>query len=119
MTKKRFRIAANEMKPLAPNRGACFATDRITVEGEKVGYMYRKKLDSGSTTHDDSGWTFLSGTESQEYLDDAANIEIYSVNTIANYDPDIIPFLDAPFGSAFARDAKTGRFMLTDAPPDE
>jgi hypothetical protein len=33
------------------------------------------------------------------------------VNTIANYDPEIIPLLDSPFGSAFARDPQSGRFV--------
>jgi hypothetical protein len=28
---------------------------------------------------------------------------LYDVNTIANYDPSIIPLLDAPIGSAFGR----------------
>lgn len=86
------------------------------MDGEKVGYMYRQKPDAGSNA---SGWTFLSGTESQEYLDNAANIEIYSVNTIANYDPDIIPFLDAPFGSAFARHSQSGKFIPADEPPKD
>jgi len=116
MIEKGFRIAGRDIQRLTPHAGACFATDRITVDGERVGYMYRQKAAPGSNV---SGWTFLSGTESQEYLDKAANIGIYSVNTIANYDPDIIPFLDAPFGSAFARDAKTGKSVAADAPPED
>jgi hypothetical protein len=35
---------------------------------------------------------------------------VYDVNTIANYDPEIIPFLDAPVGSAFERENGTGLF---------
>ena len=53
---------------------------------------------------DDSGWRFMSGEESQEYMDDPENHAIYDVNTIANYSPDIVPLLDAPSCSAFARD---------------
>jgi hypothetical protein len=34
---------------------------------------------------------FLSGLESQEYLDEPGNSALYNVNTIANYDPTIIP----------------------------
>jgi hypothetical protein len=40
----------------------------------------------------DSGWCFMSGDESQEYMDDDSNHAIYDVNTIANYSPDITPF---------------------------
>jgi hypothetical protein len=41
-------------------------------------------------------------------------------NTVANYDPEIIPFLDAPPGSAFARDRRTGKFVAEafNAPED-
>lgn len=41
--------------------------------------------------------------ETQEYMDDSANHEIYDVNTIANYSPDIVAFLDSPPRTAFAR----------------
>jgi len=114
MTDKTFRLGPNEIKPLAPDRGGCFATDRITVQGEKVGYMYRESHPDSNWP--DSGWTFLAGTESQEYLDDPSNIEICDVNTIANYDLDIIPFLDSPFESAFARDPHTSEFTKAEAP---
>jgi hypothetical protein len=107
MPEKRFRLRADEIRPMAPGRGYCFATDHITVDGSRVGYMYREHPDEAS----DSGWRFFSGQESDEYANDPANLAIYDVNTIANYDPEIIPLLDSPFGSAFARDGQSGRFL--------
>ena len=104
---KHFRLAANEIVEIAPGYGGCFATDRITVEGHKVGYMYRERPDNEI----DGGWRFMAGDEPQEYMDDPDNLAIYDVNTIANYDPDIVPFLDAPCGSAFARQGGTGPFQ--------
>src|SRR5438046_1034762 len=101
---KKFVLRANQSKPLAEKRGGCFATDMITVEGRKVGYMYREEPDNDV----DSGWRFMSGDESQAYMDNAGIHEIYDVNTIANYDPDIIPFLDAPPGAAFEREGRSG-----------
>ena len=68
--------------------------------------MYR----DAPTSADDSGWHFFSGDESQEYVDAPRNLGIYNVNTIANYDPEITPFLDKPFGTAWARD-QTGKFV--------
>jgi hypothetical protein len=53
----------------------------------------------------------MSGKESQKYMDDPSNLEIYDVNTIANYDPEIVPFLSAPCGSAFERDSETAGFV--------
>lgn len=90
--------------------GYCYASDMITVEGMQVGYMYREEPDR----NDDSGWRFFSGEESQQYADDASNFAIYDVNTIANYDKEIIPFLDYPTGTAFGRDPNTGKFIQED-----
>lgn len=115
---KTFKLRADQTKPLVQYRGACFATDRITVEGKRVGYMYREKPDATSKVLD-TGWRFQAGDESQTYMDDPHNSAIYDVNTIANYDPDIIPLLDAPIGSAFERDGTTGRLLATDPPPDD
>jgi hypothetical protein len=104
---KKFRLSADRIKPLAIRRGACYATDMITVDGHKVGYMYREE--PRLEVH--SGWTFMSGRETQEYVDDPKNIMLYDINTIANYDPEIIPFLGAPIGSAFERDSQSGEFV--------
>ncbi|MES2820897.1 MAG: DUF2185 domain-containing protein [Pseudomonadota bacterium] len=98
---KNFKLSAEQIKPLENGRGGCIATDMITVEGKPVGYMYREEPNNPQ----DSGWCFMSGYESQEYMDDSNNHAIYDVNTIANYDPEIIPFLNAPIGSAFERDS--------------
>jgi len=105
--KKKFKLPSYEIKPLAEGYGGCFATDMITVDGRRVGYMYREEPDNDV----DSGWRFMSGRESDAYMDDADNIGVYDVNTIANYDRDIIPFLDAPIGSAFEREDGTGPFV--------
>lgn len=117
MTSKVFKLRADEIKPLAPGRGSCIATDMITVHGEKVGYMYREDPDPENAA--DSGWRFFSGTEDDEYANDPSNLQVYDVNTIANYDPEIIPFLDAPVPSAFARDGDTGKLVEVDAPSGE
>jgi hypothetical protein len=107
MPEKRFKLTAGEIRPLTPGRGGRFATDHITVDGHRVGYMYREPAEGGF----DSGWRFFSGLEADEYANNPENVAIYAVNTIANYDPDIIPLLDAPPGAAFARDARTGEFV--------
>jgi hypothetical protein len=94
---KKFSIAAAEVERLIQHDLPCFATDKITVDGLPVGWFY-KDFDEES-----SGWTFMSGTETDEYANDPNNTSIYSLNTIANYDHDIIPFLSAPRGSAYER----------------
>ena len=107
MAMKKFRLQADQIKPLVQGFGGCYATDMITVKGHKVGYMYREEPDFDV----DSGWRFLAGVESQKYLEKPDNLAIYDVNTIANDDPEIIPFLQAPIGSAFERHAGSGKFV--------
>jgi hypothetical protein len=96
---KQFRLSAEQIRPLATGRGGAVASDRITVDGQPVGYMYR----SAPRNHLDSGWAFLAGDETDTYMEESSNHAIYDVTTIANYDPEIIPLLDAPVGSAFIR----------------
>lgn len=79
--------------------GFCIASNRITIDGSKVGYMYREEGDG----ENDSGWRFLAGDETQEYVDDSANGKIFDINIIAHHDPAIIPFLNSPFDSEFER----------------
>lgn len=100
MKNETYALQASEMRDLATGYGGCIATDMITVQGKRVGYMVREPT---AQAHD-SGWCFMSGEETQDYLDNPENLAIYDVNTIANYSPDIVPFLDAPAGSAFARE---------------
>ena len=78
----------------------CLASNKITKEGWKVGYMYREEPDTGVP---DSGWRFMKGDESEEYNDNPNNISVFDLNTICNYDPDIIKYLDYPIGTALIR----------------
>ncbi len=96
---KKFKLTASSIKQLV--------TDMITVDGRKVAFMYRETPDN----YIDSGWRFMSGFESPEYMDDPSNHAVYDVNTIANYDTEIIPFLDAPVGSAFERAGGSGPLL--------
>ena len=99
MEGKVFRLRGEQLQPVATGLGSCIASDRITVDGCRVGYMYREAPDNEI----DSGWRFLAGTESEEYLGDPDHFELYDVNTIANYDESIIEWLESPPGSAFGR----------------
>ena len=104
---KKFALNADQIKPLAIGRGGGIATDRITVDGMAGGDMGREP----TTRQHDSGWCFMAGDETQDYMDDPSHHGIYDVNTIANYSPDITSLLDAPPCCAFERDAATGRLV--------
>ena len=100
-----YHVKAEDVKELLPDwewADGCIATNRIAVEGCKVGYCYREKPDGNW----DSGWRFTAGDESEEYMDDPNNAGLYKLNTICNDDPDIIPLLNTPAPCAFERDEK-------------
>lgn len=96
---KRFHIPKEQIKELVPPMGGCFITDRVTVDGLMIGYMYREE----PGRPEDSGWRFFSGDERQDYIDDLTHTGVYAVNTAANYDPDIIPYLETQAPSAFEK----------------
>ncbi len=108
MAEKNFKLKTDQIKTLAPGWGACMATDMITVDGYKVGFMYRDEPYEDV----DSGWRFFSGIEDQEYVDDPNNTMIYNINTIANYDPAIIPYLGLPLGTELERGEGTDKFNI-------
>ena len=113
-----YHVKAEDVKPLLSDwKGAdgCIATNRITVEGCKVGYCYREKPDGDW----DSGWRFTAGDESEEYMDDPNNAGIYKLNTICNDDPDIIALLHTPAPCAFERDENGVFQQIKDWKPDE
>lgn len=87
----------------------CAASKQVAVEGRRVGFMKRIIPESFTSDTDDelaandSGWLFLSGEESREYLSDPYSISLYRINTICNIDSDIVRFLSLPYGTEVIR----------------
>ena len=104
---KKFKLRADQIRDLVRTMGGALATDRITVDGMPVGYMYREAPDRP----EDSGWRFFAGDENQAYVDESANTSVYAVNTIANDDPDIISHLDTPAPCAFEKVRGTHKYQ--------
>jgi hypothetical protein len=96
---KKFKIPDGQIKRLIGPVGGATAADMITVDGKDVGYMYRDK----PINEHDTGWRFFAGEEGSDYINDLNNTGFYDINTIANCDPSIIPYLDEPTGTAWER----------------
>ena len=101
---KVYAIPMEELKEVYQGEGpqGCIATDRILVDRAPVGYCWREEPDPGDETWD-SGWRFTAGDESGAYLEDRDHCAVYALNTLCNYDPDIIPLLDSEPGTAWSR----------------
>lgn len=103
-----------EVKPLIDwresNGDGCIVSDMISKEGWKVGYMFR---DEPLENQPDSGWHFFKGNESDAYSSDVENFHVFALNTVCNYDPDIIPYLSLPVGTHLIR-AEDGKFVEDD-----
>lgn len=84
-----------------------FVTRDLVEQKKKVGFMYKEKPD-----HDnDSGWRFFSGDESQEYVDNADNIAICSINeVIKNIDSSVEQYLNSEIRMAYERKENTDVF---------
>lgn len=108
---KKYAIPTSEILQLLPMNFegpvGCFMTDRIVVDGMKIGYMYREE---GESDVPDSGWRFLAGDEDDEYMNNPDNMDVYHLNSACNYDMDIIPFLNEKPYVAYVRD-EDGRFV--------
>jgi len=99
MEKRSLNIREEEIRDLVKNWGYSIVSNKISVEGKRVGFMYREeRMDK-----EDSGWRFLSGTETDEYLDDPDNSKVLAVNVVANFDPAIIPYLKNKIGTEWER----------------
>ena len=93
-----------------PNGEGCMVSDKITKEGFKVGYMYREQPSDGTP---DSGWRFMAGNEDDEYMNNPNNYHIFAINTICNYDRDIIPYLKSKIESKYIR-IDSNKFEIDD-----
>lgn len=104
---KNFKIKKEDIKLVTEIEGGCIASDKITVEGLKVGYMYREKpIDDF-----DTGWRFFAGIEDESYTNNPDNFEMYDINTICNYDDSIIPFLESKIGASYEKTDNTFKLV--------
>ena len=96
---KEYKLKSEEIVKLIELKGSCIASDKITIDGLQIGYMYRENPSNES----DSGWRFFAGNEEEEYTNNANNFGIFDLNTICDYDRTIIPYLNSEIGASFEK----------------
>lgn len=82
----------------------CFVTNKV-FEKKRVGYLYHENPDN----KEDSGWRIFEGSETDEYANNAKNVQVRSLGSVLNVDDSFIEVLDAPIGSSFERYGKKFR----------
>lgn len=96
---KEYKLKSEEIIKLVELKGGCIASDKITIDGLQIGYMYREN----PSNEFDSGWRFFAGSEDETYTNNPDNFDIFDLNTICNYDKTIIPYLKFEIGSSFEK----------------
>jgi len=102
----------DEIRDLVKMPGYSIVSKQILEDGLPILFMYREN----PIDEEDTGWRFLSGQEGQDYLDDADNSKFIGVNTMANMDKSIIPYLRKPIGTELEK--KLGEQEFTSIEPD-
>ena len=92
--------------PIAMTSFTCVVTEVITTGQKPVGFAYRDTPVSPT----DSGWRFLSGTESEKYMDQPSHYVTCVLADFAREHPDVAPLLAHPVGAAFERDDPSDPF---------
>ena len=83
---------------------------KIREEGWKIGYGIRME----PTRDGDSGWCFSVGNETEDYINDPQNLELWSINGVLSYAPELSDFISEPYGTAVVRSGHDE--FETDAP---
>jgi len=96
----------------------CVSSKNVTLAKRKVGFMFRETPETHKPqgARGDSGWRFFAGDESDSFIAQGVNFNIYPVKAIVELDPDIRQHLNAPPGSAFKRQGGTGAFVKVPFP---
>ncbi len=72
---------------------------KVRAEGWKISYGVRGK----PTREGDSGWFFSVGNETDDYVNDASNLELWKIGSVLMYNQALNEFITAPYGTAIIR----------------
>ena len=98
-----------ELKQYITGAGACVVTKSVLNGETGLKWLFREKDGIGN------GWVALGESDTQAYVDDAANYAVVDFNTLANIEPAVLNILHMPAGAdlEFRTDASGGYFVDT------
>jgi Uncharacterized protein conserved in bacteria len=72
---------------------------KVRVDGWKISYGIRTE----PTREGDSGWYFGVGNETEDYVNDAGNLELWKIGSVLMYDQALNELITAPYGTEIIR----------------
>ncbi len=72
---------------------------KIREGGWKIGYGMREE----PTREGSSGWYFCVGDETDAYINDTSNLELWTIASVLMHDQELSEFITAPYGTAIVR----------------
>ncbi|MCR2048807.1 DUF2185 domain-containing protein [Acetatifactor muris] len=96
-----------ETKVYIQGAGGTIVTKSILNGTSKLKWLFRQDSGHGN------GWVAFGDRDSQEYVNDAQNMEIVDFNTLANIEPTVVNVFYMPMGSDLEfRCDKTGKYFV-------
>ncbi len=86
-----------EFRKLLPK--TAIVSKKVREGGYKICYGRRDE----PTRETDSGWFFSVGDESNEYINDAKNLELWLINSVLMFDSSLKNFITSPYGTGLIR----------------
>ena len=108
----KFFKSVKHVESIAEGHGYCFVSAKVCVDENEIKYCYREK--PGNDT--DSGWRFFAGDEDDEYCANPDNFHIFDINTVCNFDKNIIDILEEPYPISLTKD---GTIFIVDDEDEE
>lgn len=97
-------------RPLLPGAGACLVSRNVLSGAGRVRWMVREV----SQVAADNGWRIFSEVDTEEYLHDAANLEVVDFDRVCEIEPALLGIWDLPVGSDLELVRDGGRLSLVD-----
>ena len=98
---------AAEVKEYIRGAGGSIVSKSILNGTSKLKWLFREDSGLGN------GWVAFGGTDTQEYVDNAENMEVVDFNVLANIEPAVLNVYYMPVGSDLEfRSDKTGKYFV-------
>ncbi|MCM1184692.1 MAG: DUF2185 domain-containing protein [Roseburia sp.] len=107
--KKKKEEPPKEMVEYIRNAGGCIVTKSLLAGETRLKWLFRE----ASCNAVDNGWRAIGADDTEDYINNSANLSICDFNTLANIEPAVLNVYEMPVGAdlAFVEDA-SGKYFV-------